>query len=986
MCGIAGEFIFGSAELKIDEQRLMAMRDAMAHRGPDGEGIYISPDGKLGLAHRRLAIIDLSERGHQPMCDNERKIWITYNGEIYNFKELRNELRLKGYTFNSASDTEVVIYLYKEYGIDMLHKLRGMFSFALWDYRTSKLFLVKDRFGIKPLYYFKDSEKISFASEVEGISDNHFINKEIEPKALISFLAFGCIATPHTFFKGVFSLPAGYYMEISQGGDSKIVKYFDVDFQGSLEPEQKLDMGAIREILTETIKMNFISDAPIGAFLSGGLDSSAICALGPDPGAKIDTFSIFFNEEGFSERYYQQLVSKRFNTNHHEFLLSKEYFLKEIPNFLKSMVQPTVDGFNVYFISRFAKELGLKTVLSGIGGDEVFCGYHYFRQINFLKFLQNLPGGINKFLLGPALNRFQNESSKICYLAQKGPLFLYLSMRGIFSSSEIGLFLGISEKEVIGALEDIFHESGVFVPKDIEKKSPAEFLQFMEIKHYLQNQILKDADKMGMFNSIEIRVPYLDHLLVQKILNMPTQFKFDKEVNKPLLANAVLEKLPKEIIYRKKQAFTFPISAWLKEPKFFESLYNEKGIIDPKAMQRVKSKFLKDHIHWSKLWALLVLHNKANDFQKHRHKQGASAAYDIRRDSKIFVKIPKDAPKTVLIYRIGYLGDTVCAIPALTAIRKKFPDSKIILLTNTARQGMPQPEEIFRNSTFLDGIITYDYHKIRSLDYGLSLLRQIRKLKVDLFIYLSSRGFGIWRNLRDFVFFYFSSCKRMVGFNIPFMPEEENIHESIRLMKAISPLNIDAKEMSFNLAITPNDISVIDALWKESGLNNNADSIAICTGAKFPINRWGADRFAKVAQALESEYKPNLIFVGGAGDKEDTNTVRALLRHSRILDLTGRCTIIQSAEAIRRCRFLISGDTGPVHLAAAVGTRVVGIYSARNAEIDWFPYGEGHTVFYKKVPCRRCLLAECKKRICIDSITVEEVISACKRHLNYEIA
>lgn len=605
MCGIAG--IYSSRQdIQVDPNIVVKMRDTLANRGPDDRGVYLSPDRRLCFAHTRLSIIDLSQAGHQPMSNIEGTVWISYNGEIYNYRQLQSELKGKGYEFKSNSDTEVIIHGYEEWGIDgILERLRGMFAFAIYDSRSSnsKFFLVRDRFGIKPLYYYVGNEWLIFSSGVKAILKGGLIPVERNKEADIAFLIFGNVPEPLTTIKNLFSLPTGSYMLI-ENGNRRLVKYYNL-INSFTKPKMKdyEDMyDTLLSILTETVNIHLISDAPFGVFLSGGIDSSALVALAiKKRETPLATLSIVFDEEAYSELPYQRMIARKYRTDHKEIKVTEKDFYDEIDNIFEAMDQPTVDGVNTYFVSMAAKRAGLKSVLSGAGGDEVFCGYGSFKRIGLLKAIQALPKLLKyPFGLTKSLN---GRWCKLSYLMRDDPLSLYLTIRGLFIPKEVAKILDIPEKEVNSVLDKFrFQISNLSISNTID------WLSYMEISFYLQNQLLKDTDFMSMYHSVETRVPFLDHVLVDYIASVNPSMKIDGNIPKPLLIKSLQNMLPNEVVFRKKQGFTFPFDAWIRKNGrglFEESVSN--GSINKKYAEGLWQKFESGRLHWSKVWGLIVL-------------------------------------------------------------------------------------------------------------------------------------------------------------------------------------------------------------------------------------------------------------------------------------------------------------------------------------------------------------------------------------------
>jgi asparagine synthase (glutamine-hydrolysing) len=521
---------------------------------------------------------------------------------------LQSELKAKGYTFRSNSDTEIIIYGYEEWGIDgLLKRLRGMFAFVIYDSRNQnpKLILARDRFGIKPLYYYQDDELLIFSSEVRAIIESGLIGIERNREADIAFLIFGNIPAHMTTVKNIFSIPCATYMLV-ENETKRLVKYYEL-YDAFAKPKirnQRDIYDNLLSILSDSVNIHLISDAPLGIFLSGGIDSSCLVALASKmKSTPLTTLSVIFDEEEYNEQSYQRMVAKRYGTDHREIKVSEKDFYNEIDNIFDAMDQPTVDGINTYFVSKAAKQVGLKAVLSGLGGDEVFCGYQYFERIKLLKTIQGLPRLLR---LPLALTGILDEKwRKLIFLQGDDGLRLYLSLRGLFSSPEVARILDITEKEVEDVLNNFQLSS---VDSRLSTVSPVDWLSYMEISFYLRNQLLKDTDFMSMYHSVETRVPFLDHILLDYAVSIDSTLKIDKNTPKPILARSLQGILPNEIIFRKKRGFVFPFDLWIKRRG--RELFNKatsNASINRRYAERLWQKFEHGVLHWSKIWSCIVL-------------------------------------------------------------------------------------------------------------------------------------------------------------------------------------------------------------------------------------------------------------------------------------------------------------------------------------------------------------------------------------------
>ncbi len=572
------------------------MCNALKHGGPDDEGIFTDQDRGLVFGHRRLSIIDLSSNGHQPMADINKRAWITFNGEIYNYPELKNELQQLGAKFYSNSDTEVIIQAYLYWGIAGFGKLRGMFAFALYDIEKTLTYLVRDTMGIKPLYYNVQGKQLSFASEVKALHDAG-IATTVNKNWIIRFLAFGHVPEPETTFVNVFNLPKGNFLcwdhaddsyKISPYNDLSAIKYI-TDITSAKE--------AINNALTAAVKRQLIADAPIGVFLSGGVDSSLVTLLANQQKQQdLKTISIFFNEKAYDERAYQQEVFNKIEGEKYTHLVQQQDFDESLPTILQAMDMPTTDGVNTWFISKYARQDGVKAVLSGLGADELFGGYPSFKRIDYIKYLRALPSSLLK------LSNYwgADQYKKVNYLSNHHTHADYLFLRGLFAPAEIAAILNCDEKEVYKVL---FSDSETPNPGITNKEKAAWF----ETNLYMQNQLLRDTDVMSMSHGLEVRVPFLDEDLQQTVNSIAPDIRFDKDQPKKILVDAFKDFLPPSVWNRPKMGFSFPLQQWMAQHKEIgvESVYKSK-----KARNIIKA-FKNNRVHWSKAFALYQIQKHA---------------------------------------------------------------------------------------------------------------------------------------------------------------------------------------------------------------------------------------------------------------------------------------------------------------------------------------------------------------------------------------
>ena len=646
MCGIAGILRYKQSVTPEDLAAVQQMMAAQIHRGPDGEGIVavgkLQPEltdmlpawsrvnapnvaSSVVLGHRRLAIIDLSDAARQPLSNEDRTVWLTYNGEIYNYRTLRDELAHAGHRFASQTDSEVIVHGYEEWGIEeLLGRLRGMFAFALYDAREDRskrlaqevqLILARDRFGIKPLYYAQQTYGILFASEVRALLAKGLVSSDMDSRALIRFLQLGSVPMPLTTVKNIQGLPAGQYAIVGHEG-VQLRSYWRLSSvltgaaMNSAGQSEALALDTTRALLDEAVGLHLLSDVPLGTFLSGGTDSSSLVMLAiPHRTTPLTTLSVGFAEAEYDESYYARLVAAQYHTCHHETVLHSIDCFSALPQILQTMDQPSTDGINTYFVARAAKEAGLTVALAGIGGDEVFAGYPHLRHGSGLMQLHavwaTLPRLVRKALIASAVHIGglvqKTGREKLPYAESATPDGLYFLIRGFFPSRQIQELLGIDERE-IAALPPLVSYDNEAIPSGYYA------LLLYEFTLYLQGQLLKDVDNMGMAHSLEIRVPLLDHRLVEYVLSLPLAMTHGRGMNKALLVRALGDGLPRAVWDRPKQGFTFPFSQWLRQHgEELEASTKRSQILQKRMVENVWREFRAGRMHWSRPWALVVL-------------------------------------------------------------------------------------------------------------------------------------------------------------------------------------------------------------------------------------------------------------------------------------------------------------------------------------------------------------------------------------------
>lgn len=594
MCRIAG-IVNKKLPVSILENLVEEMCDLLKHGGPDDGGTFTAANENLVIGNRRLSLLDLTAAGHQPMQYGNRYT-ISYNGEIYNYNTLKDELQTLGAKFVTGTDTEVILAAFAQWGTNCFAKFNGMFAFALWDDETKKIYIVRDAAGIKPLYYSTHTGGLVFASEMRAFKPIPYLQEKNE-KVAIYQLAYGFLPEPVTTLKEVTALPKGCFLEYDCNKKSYSLQSFSFfSFSKSINTESEAKQ-LIFDNLSEAVNRQMIADAPIGVFLSGGIDSAIIANLANSKSKNnLHTLSIYFEEEKYSEKKYQDLVAHKLQSKHHSILLTERNFHAHFPAILKAMDMPTCDGINTWFISKFAADEGLKAVLSGVGADELYGGYPSFKRMAKTLAIQNMPNGLLEtvaFINPKKLGRFS-------YLRMEGMRGLYLFLRGHFTTTEIATQLGSYENEIWNTLASTPNSPILHIEN---KKNKASWLEF---NYYMQDQLLRDADIMSMAHGLEIRVPFLDNEVVKPAFAIDGNIKYAGKVGKQLLVNAFDKILPTEIWNRPKMGFSFPFAEWLQNSDYLKALMESKNAHTIKAC----NDFLNRKLHWSRIMSLIVLENR----------------------------------------------------------------------------------------------------------------------------------------------------------------------------------------------------------------------------------------------------------------------------------------------------------------------------------------------------------------------------------------
>lgn len=635
MCGICG--IIGQVTDR--SKRVEAMIKVMDHRGPDDSGIF--DDNYLTLGMTRLAILDTSPAGHQPMSNSEKTIWMVYNGEMYNFKEEKALLQELGYEFTSRSDTEVILKMYQAYGDEFVHRIRGIFALVIYDKRLGqgqeKVFMARGPIGAKPLLYAQKPSELVFASEMKAMLTSGLIKRELDPESLRLLLTYGSITQPRTILKEVKMLLPGHYLIISNGQE-QIVKFWRFDLSQTKElakqPHSKL-VGLVKNQLQEIVKMQMASDVPLGAFLSGGIDSTALVALISNYSpTKVKTFSVGFGKEGkdIDETNDAAKIAQRFNVEHTRVEITGEDFKNHARAIARALDQPSVDGVNSYFVSKAAKAGGVTVALSGTGGDEIFAGYPWFTDLAKEYMLHRpitrlVKGALAKLVAGKFWNRLRlNRPAGIIDKLRGGQSFLHKFIREYLiyrNNSAADILTPEVNQKINWRHNDL---TDIYPADELAHFSVIQRVSSLCLKGYTQNQLLRDIDAVSMAHSLEVRVPYLDTELVNLVLSLPDDtklnlppypkgdFTYRATGAKRILIDAVRDLLPPDIDLQAKKGFGLPMTAWLKgsardllDSTLSPAVVAKRGIFKVNAINMIKRKFLAGRLHWSLIWLPMIV-------------------------------------------------------------------------------------------------------------------------------------------------------------------------------------------------------------------------------------------------------------------------------------------------------------------------------------------------------------------------------------------
>jgi asparagine synthase (glutamine-hydrolysing) len=631
MCGICGVWEYGAAEGRVERPVVERMRDVMTHRGPDDAGELIFDEGRGGFGFRRLSIIDLSEAGHQPMHGCTDRVWLVFNGEIYNHAKLREGLELRGHVYCSRTDSETILHLYEERGLDFVNDIEGDFGIALWDAERERLVLARDRAGVKPLYFCQQNGRFIFASEIKAILEHPSVTAEINKEALYHYLTFVTTPAPLTLFAGIHKIPAGHMLVIDRGGKARVHQYWD-----ALPPAKMLERSdqdhqqTILGLLRDSIRKRMMSDVPFGVFLSGGVDSSANVALMSELMTQpVRTFTVGFKDsEELNELDAARALSQRFGTDHHEVIIGREEMQRFLPDLVFHQDEPIADPVCVplYYVSKLARASGTIVVQVGEGSDELFGGYDWFRtylriEERFWRYAQWAPLVARRAAATVAAPLAQRGFKK----QKAGELFRRLGKDQALFWGGVSVFDESGKRKLLSS-ELYAHSNGISTHDVVReyldligRKCPnsdfAARMTYLELKLRLPELLLMRVDKITMAASVEARVPFLDHHLIEYAMGLPRNVKIRGRTGKHILKRALESILPRDLLYQPKRGFGAPVREWFRGWEGEElvklvmnSKIRQRNFFDYRFIERLAEEHRRERQDWSAhLWALLNL-------------------------------------------------------------------------------------------------------------------------------------------------------------------------------------------------------------------------------------------------------------------------------------------------------------------------------------------------------------------------------------------
>ncbi|MEY2545171.1 MAG: hypothetical protein QOG48_288 [Verrucomicrobiota bacterium] len=867
MCGIAAVFAYGQAAAPVDRAEVLRMREQMFSRGPDGEGEWFSDDGRVGFGHRRLSIIDLSPAGAQPMWNADHSLGIIFNGEIYNYAELRSELSVNGYPFQSHCDTEVLLALYETRGENMFEKVRGMYAFAIWDARRQGVFIARDPFGIKPLYYSDDGQTIRIASQVKPLRDSGKIDLAPEPAGHVGYFLWGHVPDPYTMYRGIRSLPAGSTMWIDRHGArapnefcsiSKILAEADAvrskkeEVEGGNFHLPSSNSDLLRTALKETVAYHLVADVPVGVFLSSGLDSTAIAALAAEQGGILRTVTLGFEEYKWTDADETPLAeqfAERCGAQHQTIWVSRGDFEAYRDHLFDAMDRPSTDGVNTFFVSLAAKQANLKVALSGLGGDELFATYPSFHDVpRSVRLLQPFGALLDVFgrnlriLSAPVLKRF--TSPKYAGMFEYGGTYsgAYLLRRGMFMPWELPEFLdpdfvreGWRELQTLVRLEETI--DGL--------TNPRLKVSALETEWYMRHQLLRDSDWAGMGHSLEIRVPFVDVDLLRSIAPLLAS---ENAPSKRNMAAAASPLVTPELLERPKTGFQIPVREWLMTDVQPATIHAQRH----GGMRGLRgwAKHVYRHFPGHQLRPETAGRRKIGDRilkieeeTTHNGEQITGHSPSLRASH---LPIGQSA-KRILVFRIGQLGDTLVSLPAMQVVRQNFPDAHIALLSDRhpGRSYVLAPD-LLRGAGIFDEFISYPVSDAGEVLRGtrmLALLTKLRRKHLDTLVYLAPSNRWPEQIARDRRFFSLAGIKNFIGMEAFATLEPKRDGEPLREVPRESELLLRRLAASGLTVVAGNRHSGSESPARSVGsaADTAASTAAISASQRLSVSAFGTD-------------------------------------------------------------------------------------------------------------------------------------------------
>jgi asparagine synthase (glutamine-hydrolysing) len=973
MCGIAAIFGYGANASPVDRDELIAIRDSMINRGPDGEGLWISDDRRVGLAHRRLTIVDLTDAGLQPMWSGDRNLCVTFNGEIYNYPALRSSLEARGCQFASNCDTEILLHLYAEKGAEMVHDLRGMYAFAIWDVRERTLFLARDPFGIKPLYYADDGRTIRVASQVKALLAGKHVDTAPEAAGHVGFFLWGSVPDPFTLYRGICALPAGHILTIREGGKLETRCFCfvpDILREAEVAAREAPDQSAgqheiLHAALRDSAEHHLMADVPVGVFLSAGLDSSTVTALVSERHRDVRTVTLGFHEYRGTEQDetgLAEVVARAYRTNHQTIWITRRDFEGEAARLFEAMDRPSIDGVNTYFVSLATKRAGLKVALSGLGGDELFGGYPSFHDVpriaNTLRFFRSFEkvGRGLRVVTQEVIKHF--TSPKYAGILEYGSSYpgAYLLRRSLFMPWELPAILDPDlVREGWRRLNTFHHLAALCDSLEAERLK----VSALELCCYMRHQLLRDSDWAGMAHSLEIRVPMVDVKLLREIAPLLAS---PHPPGKQDMARSLDTPLPDVILSRPKTGFTVPVRDWLLQ-SFDPLSAHERGL-------RGWARYVHGEFVQASASASIVLR---------RSRAGRTHPGGFRQPSRI------------VVYRIGQLGDTIVALPAMWAIKENFPEAELTLLCDQhPHTNYILASDLLKDAGIFHDFLAYPVEKLgtSSARRAAELLRKLRERKFDTLVYLAPSGRSPARVRRDKWFFRAAGIGTPIGMtgfprfqkragdaSLTSAPRES---ELLLLRLRESGLRVSLQNPRFDLGLgQPEEADVTRWLEAQPQPDGHRRWIAVGPGSKMPAKQWPLERYDQVVRDLIAGFDIWPVVFGGEEDREIGEGLIA--RWGRGYNAAGALGVRAAGVALRRCELYLGNDTGTMHLAAAAGIRCVAIFSSRERPGLWYPAGSDNRVFRSEIDCEGCGLKVCITRNieCLRRIEPQSVMAAC---------